>query len=104
THQAPEAYADDGEPFRFVTSGVEDALAVAQEIAGEKRVGVGGSVSQQLLARGLVDVIEVNLVPVLLAEGIRWFDHLGHQAILLEDPEVVEGDRVTHLRYRVRKD
>jgi dihydrofolate reductase len=103
THEAPDGYADDGDPFRLVTTGVEDALDVAQEIAGDRAIGVGGSVSQQLLAKGLVDVIEVNLAPVLLTEGIRWFDHLGDQAILLEDPEVVEGDRVTHLRYRVRK-
>jgi hypothetical protein len=40
---------------------------------------------------------------VLLGEGIRWFDHLGDQAILLEDPEVVEGERVTHLTYQVRR-
>jgi dihydrofolate reductase len=103
THQQPEGYADDGDPFRFVTTGVEDALAVAQEIAGDKDIGVGGSVSQQLLALGLVDEIVVNLVPVLLGEGIRWFDHLGDQAILLENPEVIEGDRVTHLTYQVRK-
>ena len=43
------------------------------------------------------------LVPVLLGEGIRFFDNLTDPPVMLENPTVIEGDRVTHLVYRVRR-
>ena len=52
---------------------------------------------------GLLDEIGVDLIPVMLGEGIRWFDNLEHTPVMLEDPTVVEGTRVLHLRYRIRK-
>lgn len=64
-------------------------------------MGVAGpNVAQQCLELGLLDEIVVDLVPVLLGAGVRYFD--GGTATL-EDPEVVPGRRVTHLRYRVRR-
>jgi len=45
----------------------------------------------------------VSLVPVVLGSGVRFFrDYAGRQ-VLLDNPVVVQGDRVTHLRYRVRR-
>lgn len=94
--------AHPGAAFTFVTEGVEAALAAAQELAGGKAVGVAGpNVAQQCLDLGLLDDVVVGLVPVLLGTGIRYFD--GGAAATLEDPEVVPGRRVTHLRYRVRR-
>lgn len=59
------------------------------------------SVMQQALKAGLLDEIHIDLVPVLLGEGIRLFDHLGPQPVNLEITRVVEGQGVTHLAYRV---
>ena len=61
--------------------------------------------TQQALDLGLVDEIHVNLVPILLGDGIRWFDGLTDHPVRLAGPDrVVEGDRVTHLRYQVVRD
>ena len=107
THSRPETWveAHPDAPFTFVTDGVERAVAVAAEIAGpEGTVGVAGAnVAQQCLAAGLLDEICVDLAPVLLGEGIRFFEAFDTGAVLLDDPRVVEGTRVTHLRYRIRR-
>jgi dihydrofolate reductase len=63
---------------------------------------MGASVPQQCLRAGLVDEIQVHLVPVLLCGGIRLFDDLRPGSIALETVRVVEAPGVTHLRYRVR--
>jgi dihydrofolate reductase len=89
-------------PFTFVTDGVEAAVARATAVAGEKMVGVNGpNIAQQVLNAGLLDQIHVDLVPVLLGEGIRFFDKLRGTPITLEDPGIISGKRVTHLTFRV---
>ncbi len=89
--------------FRFVNDGIESALEKARAAAGDKDVCIGGGadVAQQYLRAGLVDVIQLHIVPVILGEGIRLFDHLGGQPIPLEITRVVESVGVTHVRYRV---
>jgi len=52
---------------------------------------------------GLLDEIHVDVVPVLLCEGVRLFDHLGSKHISLEQTKVGEGDQVAHLTYRLVK-
>jgi dihydrofolate reductase len=90
-------------PFTFVSDGVERAVAQAKAVAGDKTVGVAGpNVAQQCLNAGLIDELHVELVPVLLGEGIRFFDHLKNTPVMLDDPTVISGSRVTHLMYRVR--
>jgi dihydrofolate reductase len=104
SHRVPDGWPRDGAPFTFVTEGVEPAVAAAKAVAGDKAVGVAGpNVAQQCLNAGLLDEVAVDLVPVLLGEGIRFFDHVAHAPVVLEDPRVVVGHRVTHLRYRVRR-
>jgi len=92
-----------GTTFHFVTDGIESALAQAKEAAGSKDVSLGGgaSVGQQYLAAGLLDEIEISLVPVLLRGGERLFDNLGDADIELEQIRVVEAPGVTHVKYRV---
>ena len=98
TH-SPPASADP--VFTFVTDGIESALAKAQEVAGDKRIGLmGANVDQQFLAAGLVDEIRIHLVNVLLGGGRRLFDRLP-QRIELEQTGLTETDGVTHLAYRV---
>jgi dihydrofolate reductase len=105
THRPPDDWDFPDAPFRFVTDGVPAAVALAKELAGDKDVAVNpGSIAGQAFAAGLVDEVLVDLVPVLLGDGVRYFgDYAGTSPLLLENPEVVQGDRVTHLRYRVRR-
>ena len=80
------------------------AIGQAKAIAGGKDVALAGpSIIQQALDLGLVDEIAVDLAPVLLGEGIRFFGELARSPLLLDDPQVIEGPRVTHLRFRVRR-
>jgi dihydrofolate reductase len=72
------------------------------EAASLGGVGVcGPNIAQQCLSLGLLDEVRVDLVPVLLGKGIRYFDNLGDTSAELHRAEVAEGDGVTHLRYRV---
>ncbi|MBB5113573.1 dihydrofolate reductase family protein [Micromonospora echinospora] len=103
THRpAPEGW-DPRAPFHFV-HGVEAAVARAQELAGDRIVEVAaGDVGGQALAAGLVDEVRMDVVPVVFGSGKRFFGSVDAQH-LLEDPDVVlPGERVLHLRYRVRR-
>jgi dihydrofolate reductase len=104
THQPPDDWDFPDAPFTFVTDGVASAVAQAKAFAGDKDVSVSpGNVGGQALAAGLVDEVRVDLVPVVLGAGVRYFGDYAGSPLLLENPEVVQGDRVTHLRYRLRK-
>ncbi len=95
---------EDADPmFTFVTEGIESAFAKAQEVAGEKRIGLmGANLDQQFLAAGLVDEIRIHLLDVLLGGGRRLFDQLP-QRIELERTGLGETGGVTHLDYRVHR-
>jgi dihydrofolate reductase len=85
----------------FVPEGIERAVELAQEVAGDGFISVSGaSIPQQLLRAGLLDEIQVSVTPVLLGAGVRLFDHFDGP-IQLEQIRVVPSDGVTHLRYRV---
>ncbi|MDQ3566621.1 MAG: dihydrofolate reductase family protein [Actinomycetota bacterium] len=104
THTVPEDWVYEGSPFTFVTDGVESAVEQAKAVAGDKDVGVGAaSIAQQCIRAGLLDEVLINLVPVLLGDGVRLFDLLGIEPIQLENIRVVEGTGVTHLHFRVIK-
>ena len=104
THTAPREWIYEGSPFTFVTEGVESAVEQAKGVAGSKDVGVGGAdVAQQCIETGQVDEVGIDLVPVLLGEGVRFFDRLRTGPIELERTVVVEAPGVTHLRFRVVK-
>jgi len=88
----------------FVTEGVERALELAREAAGDGVIGISGaSVAQQLLRLRKLDEIQVSITPVLLGGGVRLFDNVDGP-IRLEQMRVVPSDGVTHLRYRVLYD
>jgi dihydrofolate reductase len=102
THSAPREWVYEGSPFTFVTDGLRSAVEQAKRVAGSRDVGVGGAdVAQQCIRAGLVDEVGIDLVPVLLGEGIRFFDRLGADKIELERTRVIEAPGVTHLRFRV---
>jgi len=103
THRPkPEGWHPEA-PFHFV-DGVEAAVAKAQELAGDRTVEVAaGDVGGQVLAAGLVDEVAMDVAPVVFGSGKRYFGSVDAQH-LLEDPDaVIEGNRVLHLRYRVRR-
>jgi dihydrofolate reductase len=85
----------------FVTNGVERALELGQQAAGERVVAISGaSVAQQLLRLHKLDEIQVSVTPVLLGAGVRLFEGFDGP-IRLKQTRVVPSDGVTHLRYRV---
>jgi len=102
THRPPDD-ADDV-PFTFVTEGVELAVELAKETAGDKNVTVmGGEIARQCLTAGLLDEIDIDLVPILLGEGVPLFDELATAPVELEQTRVVDAPGVTHLSFRVLK-
>ncbi len=104
THSVPEEWVYEGSPYTFVTDGVEKAVELAKEVAGDMDVAVGAaSIAQQCIRAGLLDEVHVNLAPVLLGGGVRLFEHLGTAPIELESPRVIEAPGVTHLTFRVIK-
>ncbi len=88
---------------RFVND-VSAAIAVAKELAGERDVAVAaGDVGGQAFALGLIDEVAMDVVPVVFGSGKRYFGSVDTQH-LMDDPDIViQGRRVLHLRYRVRR-
>jgi dihydrofolate reductase len=99
---APDGWPPEA-PFHFA-DGIDAAMATAQELAGDRTVEVAaGDVGGQMLAAGLVDEVAMDVAPVVLGTGKRFFGSVAAPQ-LLEDPEVlIAGNRVLHLRYRVRR-
>jgi dihydrofolate reductase len=104
THQPPADWPYPDAPFTFVTDGLPSALAQAQAVAGDRDVSITpGNLAGQAFQAGLIDEIRVDLVPVVFGAGVRYFGDYAGSPLLLDDPQIVQGDRVTHLRYRLRK-
>jgi dihydrofolate reductase len=106
THHVPEDWvlAHPDAPFTFVTDGLPAAIERAREIAGAKDIGVtAGKLSSQCLELGLLDEIWFDLVPVVLGGGTPYFERFTSGAVVLDVPTIIEGARVTHLRYVVRR-
>ncbi len=94
THRPDEPFG----VYRFVTD-IEDALAQAREIAGDRTVTVmgGASIGRQFLAAGLVDEVSLHVAPVVLGGGTRLFD----EPLELAPTEVVDSAEALHLRFSV---
>ena len=98
------AWAAEWPAVNYVSS-LEAAVRDAKLAAGDKNVLVhGASIAQRALTGGLLDELEIHLVPVLFGDGRRLFEHLGSEQRELERIRTLEGEGgVTHLRYRVRR-
>lgn len=103
THHEREPLTLGGTTFTFVTDGIESALAQAREAAGDLDVTLGGGAeaARQYLSAGLVDQMQLNVVPVVLGDGARLFEGGAGVGLELEPILVVDTPDVTHLRYRV---
>jgi dihydrofolate reductase len=105
THHAREPLEmEGGTTFTFVTDGIESALDQARRAASGKDVSLAGGAkaAQQYLAAGLVDEMEINLVPTLLGSGERLFEGIGDDLHGLELVRTVAAPKVTHLRFAKR--
>jgi dihydrofolate reductase len=104
THHEREPLTLSDTTFTFVTGGIESALAQAREAAGGKDVFIGGGaeIINRFLAAGLVDAVELHVVPTLLGAGERIFEGVGPD-LRLEQLRAVEAPGVAHLKYRVVK-
>lgn len=87
----------------LVTSGIEEAVEVAREAAGDEDVALmGGGVVTEALKAGLVDELVLHQVPVLLGAGRRFFQELPHH-VQLRLVEAIPAPGVTHLHYEVQR-
>ena len=102
THHPREPLAlEGGTTFTFVTDGIESALDQATRAADGKDVALAGGAkaAQQYLRAGLVDEMEISLVPTLLATGERLFENIGDELHGLALERTVATPRVVHLRF-----
>jgi dihydrofolate reductase len=106
THHAREPVEmKGGTTYHFVTEGIDRALERAKESADgqDVRLWGGAEAIQQYLSAGLLDELELHIVPVLLGDGARLFDNCADAGIALEQVRAVEAPGVTHLKYRVTR-
>src|SRR5215216_2631849 len=104
THHEREPLTLSDTTFTFVTDGIESALGQAREAASGEDVLIGGGaeIINQYLAAGVVDEVEIHVVPILLGGGERLFEGIGPD-LKLEQLRAVEAPGVAHLKYRVVK-
>lgn len=106
THEAREPIPKQGgTTYTFVTGGIEEAIEKGKAAAGVEDVGIwgGANVVQQCLGAGLLDEIQIHLVPVLLGEGVRLFDCLDKKRFELQRAGAIETSNATHLRFTVAR-
>jgi len=92
-----------GTTFTFVTDGIESALSQAETAAGDKDVSIAGGANaiQQFIKAGLLDELQIHIVPILLGGGTPLFANLG--GAKLEKTRVIDSPFVTHLKYNINK-
>ena len=94
-----------GTTYAFVTDGIEAALELARAAAGDKNVGIwgGANIMRQYLKAGLLDEMQIDLVPVLLGDGVLLFQDLGSDPIELRRTSTIETPGASHFRFEVVK-
>jgi dihydrofolate reductase len=104
THRPrPTLVKKGGTTFTFVTDGIHSALDRARAAAGDRNVDIAGGADtvRQCLREGLIDELQLHVVPVLLGDGLRLFEDLGAVRRDLRSIRVVDTPLATHLKYRV---
>jgi dihydrofolate reductase len=94
-----------GTTYHFATDAIERTLEQAKDFAGGQDVMLwgGADIINQYIAAGLLDELELHIVPVLLRGGARLFENLGDAEIKLEQLRAVEATGVTHIKYTVMR-
>jgi dihydrofolate reductase len=108
THRPrPTLYRQGGTSFTYVTSGIADAISQARAVANGKNVAIagGGTLLRQVIELGLLDELELHVVPVILGDGMRLLTPElgldGREAIELTPARVIATPDVTHVRYKI---
>lgn len=103
-HKRKPLVLEGGTTFTFVTNGIEAALEQARRAAGGKDVSLAGGAkgAQEYLTAGLVDEMEISLVPTLLGNGERLFEGVGDDLRGLELVRTVAAPQVIHLKFAKR--
>lgn len=101
-HPREKVNKNGGTSFIFVTDGIESALSQAQAAAGNKDISIAGGADtiQQFIKAGLLDELQIHLVPVLLGGGTLLLENLGDAK--LEKIRVIDSPLVTHMKFRVK--
>ena len=104
-HEREPLVKQGGTTFHFVTDGIGSALEQARAAAGDKDISLAGGadVAQQYLAAGLLDELQLHVVPVLLGGGIRLFDGTSRPRSSWKRRGWCASPAVTHLRFRVAR-
>ncbi|WP_297601304.1 dihydrofolate reductase family protein [Mycobacterium sp.] len=104
SHRPPGPAARWGYPLvTYVTDGIESAMAQAKAAAGDRDVQVRGAYTgQRAIEAGVLDEVQIHLIPVLLGGGRRLFDVLP-SLVELEIVRVIDTPEATHIRYRIRR-
>jgi len=104
TNHAREPLTLTDTTFTFVTDGVQAAHDLARQAAGDKDVLIGGGAKtiNQFMAAGLLDELDLHVVPIILGGGARLFEGIGPEA-KLDVARVIDAPGVTHLKYRVAR-
>jgi dihydrofolate reductase len=106
THEAREPLPmQGGTTYTFVTKGIEAALELARNAAGDKDVGIwgGANIIQEYLKAGLLDELQLHVIPVLFGDGTRLFEDLGGRRIELKRTSTIDTPGATHFRFSVLK-
>ena len=92
-----------GTSYTFLTDGIEAALKLARAAAGDKNVGTwgGANIIRQYLRAGLLDEMDIHLIPILLGDGTRLFEDLDPEGIELKRTSTIETPAATHFRFEV---
>ena len=103
-HRRDPLPLEGGTTFHFVTGGIEDALDRAREAAKGKDVWLSGGAetANEYLRAGLVDEMQLHLVPLLLGGGARLFEGVGTDLAGLRPVRTVATAKVTHLEFARR--
>ena len=104
THEARESLPmQGGTTYTFVTDGIEAALELARAAASDKNVGIwgGANIIRQYLKAGLLDEMQIDIIPILLGDGIRLFEGLDPQGIELRKTSAIDTPGATHFRFQV---
>jgi dihydrofolate reductase len=88
-----------------VTDGIAAALELARAAAGDRNVGIwgGANIMRQYLEAGLLDEMQIHLVPILIGDGTRLFEDLDPEGIELRRTSTIETPGATHFRFEVVK-
>jgi dihydrofolate reductase len=101
SHRPPDPSVAKYPLVMYVTDGIASAMALAKAAAGDRNVLVHGAyTAQKALEAGVLDELQIHLVPVLFGEGRRLFDVLPRR-IELDIVQVFDTPEVTHIRYRI---